>query len=361
MKIPFLKDAYLLTHWILLILWVLLLGLPIYAYAMSIHGGIVLVLGIFICLPTVEWKWVTPTGIYWRWGLCGIRWNEADVLCVKNKEGKDPTLVSFAISSGTKHLAIENMSDLGRSVREDVLRVIKEYSKSFAMQEKEASLAERVVGVPGAHVKRWVALIIAIVLFQVVHHLISQHESSVEGAATFLFPERGRSERERLMKCWEDPAQAKKVGELLQEEGKKLLVAKKEKEALRCFNYSFEWLRHSADLGNSCAMVKLLLMEKTVYRKPKLSPEDQTKYAAIAFNKLSAEGKHTVEETVCWMLCYQYGIGTKQSDVKAQQIQNLLKQIQSDVQEAIKSKKTTVTVSGRVDGERDGEDHNRHQ
>ncbi len=61
------------------------------------------------------------------------------------------------------------------------------------------------------------------------------------------------------------------------------------------------------------------------------------------------------------MLCYQYGIGTKQSDVKAQQIQNLLKQIQSDIQEAIKSKKTTVTVSGRVDGEREGEDDNRHQ
>ena len=352
MKIPFLKNVYLLTHWILLILWVLLLGLPIYAYAMSMYGGIILGLGIlFICLLTFEWRWVTPTGIYWRWGLCGIRWNEADVLCVKNKEGNDPTLVSFAISSGAKHLVIENMSDLRRSVREDVLRVIKEHSKSFDMQEEDASLAERVVGVPGAHVKRWIALIVAIVLFQVVRHLISQHESPVEGAETFLFPEQGRSKRERLKKCWEEPSQAKNVGELLLEKGKKLLAAKKGEEALRCFNYSFEWLRRSADLGNSCAMVELLLMEKTVYRNPKLSPEEQTKYAAIAFNRLSADGKHTVEETVYLMRCYQYGIGTRQSDVKAQQLQDLLKQIQSDIQGAIKSKKTMVTGSGRVDGE----------
>ena len=60
------------------------------------------------------------------------------------------------------------------------------------------------------------------------------------------------------MKCWEDPSQAKNVGDLLLEKGKKLLAAKKGKEALRCFNYSFEWLRRSVDLGNSCAMVKLL-------------------------------------------------------------------------------------------------------
>ena len=312
MKIPFFKEVYLLAHWFHILLLFISCGIAI-SVCGDVWSAIILCM-LLIFSFTFEYKWITPSGIYSRWFLNGIRFENAEVTYSKSSEQKDPTLVDIDISSGDKRMCITYMNILPLSVRRKVLQILE---NACTMHEKQAAPTQS-AGRMGKYLKTFLLLLVAMMLVRVISSAVhSQSKSPVMITHKFLGQIDKSIDSEDLKHKWNNALLAREMASDLYREGGNCHISNQQSEANQYYRLSIVWLSRSADLGDPCAMVNLLLIDKRTPLDKLLSDKKRKQFAEHAYTDLSARQNLQPEEQICLMRCYQYGIGTDTDERKA--------------------------------------------